>query len=227
MNFDIIRTNRKKSVSIEVNDGIVKVRVPKNLSEKKIQIIINDRLPWIEKKIDEQAQQMIDMPKRYVNGELFSYLGNEYQLQVIADSYEHIVLNEKYLQVMLPMISHTDDISKHVHSLLTKWYEQQALSILTKKTEKFGDMINKRPASIKIRDYKSRWGSCSSKDVITYNWRIIIGPEHVVDYVVVHELSHLLEHNHSKSFWKCVEQIFPDFKNSRKWLKMNGQKLRI
>ena len=130
MNFDIIRTNRKKSVSIEVNDGIVKVRVPKNLSEKKIQIIINDRLPWIEKKIDEQAQQMIDMPKRYVNGELFSYLGNEYQLQVIADSYEHIVLNEKYLQVMLPMISHTDDISKHVHSLLTKWYEQQALGIM-------------------------------------------------------------------------------------------------
>jgi predicted metal-dependent hydrolase len=227
MNFDIIRTNRKKSVSIEVNDGIVKVRVPKNLSDKKIQTIINDRLPWIEKKIDEQAQQMIDIPKRYVNGEFFSYLGNEYQLQIIEDSQEHIVLNEKYLQVMLPIISHTDDISEYVHSLLTKWYEQQALSILTKKTKKFDALIDKRPVSIKIRDYKSRWGSCSSKGAITYNWRIIIGPEHVVDYVVVHELSHLLEHNHSKSFWKSVEQVFPDFKNSRKWLKMNGQKLRI
>jgi predicted metal-dependent hydrolase len=227
MNFDIIRTNRKKSVSIEVNDGIVKVRIPKNLSNKKIQTIINDRLPWIEKKIDEQAQQMIDIPKRYVNGEFFSYLGNEYQLQIIEDSQEHIVLNEKYLQVMLPIISHTDDISEYVHSLLTKWYEQQALSILTKKTKKFDALIDKRPVSIKIRDYKSRWGSCSSKGAITYNWRIIIGPEHVVDYVVVHELSHLLEHNHSKSFWKSVEQVFPDFKNSRKWLKMNGQKLRI
>jgi predicted metal-dependent hydrolase len=78
-----------------------------------------------------------------------------------------------------------------------------------------------------VKEYKARWGSCSSSGDVTYNWRIIMAPHHIVDYIVVHELCHLLEHNHGPKYWKHVKSVVPDYKECREWLKVNGEGLRI
>ena len=94
-----------------------------------------------------------------------------------------------------------------------------------KKTFEFSQIMNVRYNSVKIKNYKSRWGSCSSKGDISFNWKIIFAPENIIEYLVVHELSHLIHFNHSKLFWSKVEEFQYNYKENRKWLKENGYKL--
>ena len=81
------------------------------------------------------------------------------------------------------------------------------------------------PRSVAVKDYKSRWGSCSAKGDISYNWKIVLAPHRIVDYVVVHELCHMLEHNHSSRYWKLVEKYVPDYRERRDWLKNHSLSL--
>ena len=112
------------------------------------------------------------------------------------------------------------DVVKH---LLENWYIRQAKRRLKEKTERLSKIVGVTPMSVSVKNYKSRWGSCSISGELTYNWRIILAPHRIVDYVVVHELCHLLEHNHSPRYWRHVEHHIPDWRNCREWLK--GQSL--
>lgn len=101
---------------------------------------------------------------------------------------------------------------------------QQARVILTDRTDYYKAMVGVDYKRLRIGDQKTRWGSCSSKGTISYNWRLILMPEEIMDYVVVHELCHLREMNHSRKFWEYVSKIMPDYESKRKWLKENGYK---
>ena len=101
-------------------------------------------------------------------------------------------------------------------------YREKARAILTDKTEYYGRLIGVTYNRIRIADQKTRWGSCSSRGTISYNWHLILLPENILDYVVVHELCHLLEMNHSPRFWSQVEKILPDYRDRRNWLKKKG-----
>ena len=114
-----------------------------------------------------------------------------------------------------------------IKQLLVKWYKQQAQLIMIEKTEHYAKIIGVSPSSVVIKAFKSRWGSCSTKGVIQYNWKIIMAPEPVIDYLVVHELSHILHHNHSPAFWKTVGAYCPAYKEQGAWLKLNGARLEI
>lgn len=99
---------------------------------------------------------------------------------------------------------------------------EKARRVLTKKTDYYKKLLNVNYQRIRIGDQKTRWGSCSSKGTISYSWRLVLMPEDIQDYVVVHELSHLLEMNHSSRFWEHVGNVIPDYKNRRSWLKQHG-----
>ena len=90
-------------------------------------------------------------------------------------------------------------------------------------TRKYSELLDVEPRSITVKTYKSRWGSCSVKGDISYNWKLILSPAHIIDYVVVHELCHMKELNHSPNYWKWVESILPDHKARRKWLREHGR----
>lgn len=100
-----------------------------------------------------------------------------------------------------------------------------ARDIFTQKTAYYAAIMNVTYGHISIREQKTRWGSCSGKGNLNFNWRLIFAPEEVLDYVVVHELAHRREMNHSKAFYAIVESILPDYKNRKKWLKDNGNRL--
>ena len=114
-----------------------------------------------------------------------------------------------------------------VRNALVEWYEEHALERLTEKTNRYAGIMGVSPNSISVRDYKSRWGSCSSKGEISYNWRIIIAPHHIVDYVVVHELCHLKHLNHSPTYWRSVKTEIPDYDSCRQWLRIHEGELVI
>lgn len=101
-------------------------------------------------------------------------------------------------------------------------YQRQAAEKIAQKVAYYGELMEVTCGRITIRDQKTRWGSCSTKGNLNFNWRLILAPEEVLDYVVVHELAHRKEMNHSERFWREVEKILPDYRSRRLWLKQNG-----
>jgi len=112
-------------------------------------------------------------------------------------------------------------------SLFTTWYKKQARKVLTGRVKFFANKYDFKVRKIRISSARTRWGSCSQKGTLSYTWRLVMAPSNVIDYVVVHELCHLKEMNHSKAFWLQVEAILPDYKQRRKWLKDKGKFLAL
>ena len=224
--IEIVRTNRKKTASIQIGDDAIKVTVPKRLSNKSVDELIDERSKWIRKKIAARQQTPTSKPKEWVNGETFTYMGRNYRLKLTPNA-ETTKLRNGYLHVPdQPHLNHLDRQAAAKASL-TDWYTQQATKKLEQKTARYADLMDVQPNSIRVKDYKSRWGSCSPAGDIAYNWKIIMAPHRVVDYVVVHELAHLWEHNHSSDYWKHVENVFPDYRERRQWLKQNSSRLEL
>ena len=231
MNFDfpveIIRTERSKSASIEIDGDIVKVTVPKNLSNIRIDELIRNRTVWIRQKLKIQTETIQPKSKEYVNGETFTYLGRNYRLKCVSDIVGDAKFRNGYLTVPVAKDVSDSNSTRSVRASLEEWYRAHALEKLKEKTKRYASIMGVVPKSVGLKDYKSRWGSCSTTGDITYNWRIIIAPHHIVDYIVVHELCHLLEHNHGHRYWQHVEHIIPNYRGCREWLKVNGTGLRI
>ena len=216
--IEVIRTNRKKSASVQVVDCQVQVIIPQTLSDQRIEQIVRDKTPWIRDKLRRQALLKPKKVKEYVSGEAFLYLGKNYRLKVMMGSSEVVKLTLGKLVV---------GADADIKAELTSWYMQHAEKRLNEKVERFAKVIGVEPKSVKVKTYKSRWGSCSSLDDISFHWAIIMAPHFIVDYVVVHELCHMLHHNHSPAFWQQVEKVLPNYRDCRDWLKTNGQELKV
>ena len=234
MNFDfpieIIRTERSKSASIEIEDDTVKVTVPQNLSDLRIEELIKNRTVWIRQKLKIQTETIRPKDKEYVNGETFSYLGRNYRLKCLSGGSGgsgEAKLTNGYLTVWLTKDASGAAVGGCVRQSLQQWYQARALEKLKEKTKRYSAILGVSPQSVGVKEYKARWGSCSSSGDVTYNWRIIMAPHHIVDYIVVHELCHLLEHNHGPKYWKHVQNVVPNYKECREWLKVNGLSLKI
>ena len=105
---------------------------------------------------------------------------------------------------------------------MARWYHQQAQDILTQKTEQLTRQMGLKYQQVIIKATRSKWGHCTSRGVIQYNWHILLAPEAIVDYLVAHEVSHLRHHNHSSEFWSLVASVCPDYQALRQWLKRQG-----
>ena len=217
---EVVRTKRKKTASIEIKDGLIRVLVPNSLTDKRVNTLLEERASWINKKIRLQAEMPSYKAKEYVNGETFTYLGRNYRLKLVNTDTTTTRLKNGYLEVPAQG-------EKAIQASLTDWYTSHALAKLEEKTGRYAKTLNVEPSSVTVKDYKSRWGSCSTSGDITYNWRIIMAPHRIVDYVVIHELCHLVEHNHSDKYWKQVESLVLDYRERRAWLKTNANTLAI
>ena len=216
--IEVIRTNRKKSASVQVVDRQVQVIIPQALSDQRIEQIVRDKTPWIRDKLRKQALLKPKKAKEYVSGEAFSYLGKNYRLKLVQGSSEGVKLAQGKLTV---------GVEADIRQELTSWYMQRAVKRLNEKVARFAQVIGVEPKSITVKDYKSRWGSCSSLGDISFRWVIIMAPHYIVDYVVVHELCHMIHHNHSPAYWQQVEKVLPNYCECRDWLKHHGQDLNI
>jgi predicted metal-dependent hydrolase len=223
--YEVIRTDRKKSATIKVEEGKVLVVIPKSLSPKRLEILLHEKTPWIHKKLHEYSLVEPVKPKEYVSGECFTYLGRNYRLKLTGNDSGDVKLKGGQFVLGVDAKLSGDEKTGFVRDSLLEWYFTHAKEKLEEKTRRYAKVIGVEPKSVMVKSYKSRWGSCSSKGDISYNWKIIIAPHRVVDYVVIHELSHMLHHNHSDQFWQSVQRFIPDYQEYREWLKLNGSKL--
>jgi len=222
---DIIRSSKRKTAAIKIQKGKVFVIVPQGLAIATIESLVAKKSRWIKEKLVIQNEIIAIKPKEFVSGVAFSCLGREHTLKIESGLYPVIKLHQDELVVSVR--DQTADNAATIKQLLIKWYKQQAEAELRDKTASYAKIIGVNPSSITIKTFKSRWGSCSITRGIQYNWKIIIAPDRIVNYVVIHELCHILHHNHSPAFWKAVERYCHDYRDCNAWLKMNGARLEI
>jgi predicted metal-dependent hydrolase len=223
---EVIRTNRRKSADIRVEEGAVSVVVPVNTSAAKIDQLLAAKRRWIKEKITLHREAAPASSKRYVSGEAFSYLGRNYRLKVETGPFAPVKLLNGRLVVTIPSgaLHHTQQ-PHMIRNALVRWYKRQAEQKLTEKVNRFAPMVGVEPAGVGIRTFKSRWGSCTAKGKLEFNWQIMVAPNRMVDYVVIHELCHLIRHDHSPEFWREVARVMPEYPQCREWLREHAGQL--
>ena len=230
--YKIVRSNRK-TVAIQIlEDGNVKVSAPFSVTKKQIDEIIKDKISWILKKQEELKRIYIEknIDRKFEDGEKISYLGKEFSLKIIkAKEYiqPKVVIDNDNMVIYINEKFIDKDAKENIRNIIKKWLVERFRDVAVDRIKKYSFLIGVNPTKITIREQKTRWGSCSSKGNINLNWKLVMAPMEVIDYVIVHELCHMIEMNHSKNYWNIVSTVMPDYKNHRKWLKENGHKLGI
>jgi len=228
LKYILTRSSRKTiGITIEKN-GLVKVTSPLRVSESYIKQLLQKKSAWILKKLVELETRVakINKAKLFEEGESFNYLGKEFKLKLFRSSNlkkPTIRLVGENLELALPKSFEPEKIM----NALKLWYIEQFKLIIEERVKHYSAIIGVLPQKITIREQKTRWGSCSARGNINLNWKLIMASLEVLDYVVIHELCHMREMNHSKEFWKLVEGVFPQYKKCRVWLKENGDFLSI
>lgn len=223
--YKIIRRERRKTASLQVSPANeVSILVPTDLQKEKIEDLIKRKTPWILSKIKfNQEVKYPHKPKEFLSGEAITYLGRNYRLKVIYGKTESISL--KNGRFVVTILKDNKDEEKAVKELLHQWFVLHAEKKLLERARRLKDSVGVSYDEIKVKSLKQRWGSCTRKGVINFNWRIIIAPISIVDYVVAHELCHRIHHDHSKAFWRLFECVMPDYRERKEWLRVNGAML--
>ncbi len=216
----IIRTKRK-SIALEMTDDAkLVIKAPFGMNDETIRNVVFKHRAWIEKKKkDIEARDPKFSPKEFVNGEGFLYLGKSYKLKIVDDQEVPLKFeNVFYL---------SRNALPQANEMFAEWYKKMAYEKISERVrwyaQKRGFIYNK----VNITHALKRWGSSSSNGNLFFSWRLIMVPLPVIDYVVVHELVHLVEKNHTKEFWSKVKVLMPDHEKHKDWLKRNGYLLRL
>lgn len=219
-NYSIVYSNRKTLSIIVERDRRVIVRAPLSASKDLIEKELYKRERLIQSKLNHNQKYPVNkVPKEFVSGESLMYLGKNYKLYVIEKSFKGVIFDSKF---------YISNINQNIaNELFRDWYIKSANEIIIPKSKEIAKKIGVKYNSINILDLKYRWGSCTPKDNIHLNWRIIKAPMTVIEYIIVHELVHLLVANHTDDFWNRVAVQSPNYKKAKEWLKHNGHELEV
>lgn len=230
-NFDVtvIRSSRRKTATIKVDLEGVSVRIPADLPLARIEKLVAEKTAWIERKLAEAERRQrgiagqLEQSSTLADGSRIMVQGQLLPLQLIASDQMKVVQSSDRLEVYADADLIAD--KEQLRALVEQWLYRRAVEELNFCVNVYKQRVGATPSRIQIKDYRARWGSCKPDGSIQLNWRLIHAPMHIMDYVVVHELCHLLEMNHSKHFWSEVERVEPQYKMKRQWLKDNGWQL--
>lgn len=208
IDIKVIRNNRKRmAIKISKINNEVVVYAPLRQSDKSINHFIQANHDWIVNTRKAIAEKIIDKPQKFL------YFGKEYEFEVSNQFKSNLTLIDK--MYVKPGI-------KDFEYEINKFYFKMGAEIVIAKIKEFADELGVTFSKVSFRNVRSRWGSCSMRKNISINIKLIKTPHHIIDYVLIHELCHLKEMNHSPEFWALVAKADPNYKEHRKWLKENG-----
>lgn len=224
LHIDRIVRSRRKSFTIQIDEkGTLIVRAPTTASDRSIYELVAKKQAWIEQKLQLVTERRGNMRNRkFRDGDLYLYLGRWYPLSLESMQTKGSRLQLEGGRFLLDM-----NERHRARDLMIAWYRSQAKQMLTELASRYARSIGLSYRKISITGAQKRWGSCSSAGNLNFSYRIVMAPEEVISYVVVHELAHLSEQNHSHRFWNLVAEIMPGYRKHRHWLGVNGYILNL
>ena len=211
--------SKRKSLSIFIDrDSSVIVRAPIKISQEKIDREVQKHKKLIQEKISRKLSISIqNQTKEFVSGESLLYLGRHYQLEIVEEPFNGIKFDNKFFI--------SKENKQNANQLFRDWFIKSAKELFIPKVDFYAKQIGVTVNKVNILSLRYRWGSCTPKDNIHLNWRLIKAPMTVINYIIVHELIHLIEPNHSTEFWNRVSIQLPAYEKAKLWLKENGRGL--
>ncbi len=225
------KSPRAKRMTLRVSPSRreVTLTVPRRAGEKRVGAFLEQHIDWLNQQIDE-----LPRPVPFENGATIPYEGRAHRLSflgprtrqqqglaVITQKLPDETARDEQALAELQVLGTVD----HAPRRLLDWLKKQARRRLVERVEFHADRLGLSYRRIGVRDQSSRWGSCSSNRTLSFSWRLILAPRHVLDYVAAHEVAHLREMNHSPQFWALVEKTMPEHRAARNWLRQHGHEL--
>lgn len=226
VDYQLIFSDKRKTLGLQVKGGVVFVRAPRYVAQAQIAAMVKAKSAWLKRKIAEQQDVLNSQNSLFcqdaeiwIRGEL-KVLDISYQPKPQIINQQHqltLILSKQHL----PFAQDTEKTALKVKQKLEYWLKQQALQYIPERLEQLSVKTQLSFKSVKIRQYKSRWGSCNNRGELSFNYLLMMAPDWVVDYVIVHELCHLQYLNHSTAFWQLVARFDPNYLAAKLWLKKN------
>lgn len=213
------KKNRLKTISLKIKDGEPEISCPVFTSRNQIRSIIEKRQEWIRRKIAEQQRQKKKSFK-FDDRKKINFLNKKLTIIFKNGSKNNANLIDENL-----IITSSNQSLKNLKDLLIRWYKFQAKKYLKKRTKQISLKIGINFKLVCVKGYKGRWGACSSSGEIFLNWKLMMLPRNIIDYIIVHELCHIVEPNHSSRFWLLVEKFEPEYNRKKDWLKTYGSSI--
>lgn len=213
MNIKVVKSPLAKKLTLRIDEKnrIPVLTIPKYCSSRKAVSFVEEHQDWIQKTLAK-----LPLSVKFENGDSFSFMG------------KNIIINHSPIQRVTQIKDGFLFIGGNkvfLHRRVCDFIKKQAQKELFSLSCLFAKKIDCKIHNVTLKDTKSRWGSCSNKNNINYNWRIALAPYFVIEYLVCHEVSHLAHQNHSADFWQCVAKLCPQYQEGRNWLKINGKEL--
>ena len=222
--YEVVRSNRKTaSISIE-RDGRVLVRAPRSLSDEQIQDLVESRRYWIHKSLTQWRTMNASRVKReYVNGEGFLYLGMSYRLLLVSGQKEPLKLKGGRFCLKADgngaVVGDPEEIFK-------RFYRKKGREKIPPRVEYYRKRMGISEKTVRVMELGYRWASCSKKG-LNFHWKCMMAPAAVLNYIIVHELAHVIYQSHQDAFWNEVEKIMPEYREHHAWLQKHGANMRL
>ena len=227
--FSIVSSNKRRNMSLVVTkQNGLQAKVPLNTSLQIIEKFIKNKEEWVINQLNEfDKMESFSAPKEFVSGERLPYIGRSYRLQVTKTDCKQTEFHFDRGKFIATIPNNKNSHFTEIKYKTMKWYHERALVKLKERIDFYSPKVGKAPTNVKVKEFKTKWGNCTDNGTIELNWRIIFAPMSIIDYVVVHELCHLVAMNHSKEFWSKLSAILVDYKERSEWLKNYGPTLQI
>ncbi len=215
--YTLKRSTRRRSVGLRIDHRGLTVSVPLRATDTWLHGVLRERADWVVDKLGSwQSRQTVT--QTWADGEALPFQGETLTLRVQLGRRPSALLTEGVLTVLVA----DPDNAAAIERVVTAWYRRQAVILFEECVAFYAERMGVSPKEVKLTSARTRWGSCTSRGVVRLNWRLVRLSLDLVDYVVVHELAHLREMNHSAAFWQVVEDACPDYAARRKALKLHS-----
>jgi len=222
--YRIRRSQRARVARILIDGDAVEVVVPSRFPLREVEPFVEEKLPWIERTLRRMSETEAELPPAQIrDGGEVPYLGGRLTLAVRIDprrSREHAARQGSQLWLALPPDARLRDA-------LERWYRRQARAEITPRLDAACARAGTRYSSLQIRGQRTRWASCSSGGAMSFNWRLMLAPEEILEYVIEHEVAHLEVLDHSPRFWELLAERSPRWREPEAWLRRHGHALRL
>jgi predicted metal-dependent hydrolase len=224
--YAVRRSERARRARVVVTaEGEVEVVLPRRMALRHAAPLVAEKRPWIERTLRRLDAARAAAPVRLEHGGVVPYLGRQLELRVRTEpgrSRAHVARHGDRLEVAV-----ADPGSDALRVALERWYRRQARLEIAPRLEAAARGAGRRVGPLSIRAQSTRWASCSATGAMSFNWRLLLGPAAVLDYVVEHEVAHLDVRDHSARFWALLAKRCPDYREHERWLRRNGSALRL
>jgi len=224
--YQLIRSSKRKTIGLQVKHGSIIIRAPYYVCEQDIAHIVKAKSAWLQKKVAEQNDRPKLNNNTFQENSSLSINGELKTLHIDYGLFSEIIIENSTIQLTLSnRIKSANSEASQIKKQLETWFKQQSINYLDQHLSDRAEQVGVFPKSFKVRLYKARWGSCNSKAELSFSSLLAMTPDWVFDYVIVHELCHLVHMNHSPAFWQLVALHCPNYRLAKTWLKTHQAQL--